>query len=146
MTKGALILTGLALTALAVNATAWLMTRAHKVTTEVQVAAQHSSAERSGTGQRVQVQVEQITIGPRGFAPAEITRPAGPVGVVVVNTSGVQELRLQLSREAGGRLREAHLPGGRREWREYVDLPPGRYVITEANHPAWLCRLNITAR
>lgn len=97
-------------------------------------------------GQSSQVRVEQLTLWATGFMPTEITRPSGPIALIVVNNTRVRELSLQLSVENAGRLREVHLPSGKREWRELLDLPPGRYVVTEANHSDWVCLLNITPR
>ncbi|MEK6334073.1 MAG: hypothetical protein AABM67_03930 [Acidobacteriota bacterium] len=97
-------------------------------------------------GQRSQVRVEQLTLWRTGFKPAEITRPKGAFVLIVVNNSRVRDISLQLNREAGNNLREVHLPPSKREWRELLDLPPGRYVITEANHSDWVCSLNITPR
>jgi hypothetical protein len=104
-----------------------------------------ASFQGQGKGQRVQVQVEQLTLWPTGFRPAEITRPSGPVALVIANNSGVRELSLRLDEESGNKLREVRLTEGKREWREYIELHPGNYVITEARHPAWLCRLHINA-
>ena len=105
-----------------------------------------TAQEGKPAGQRSQIRVEQLTLWQTGFKPAEITRPSGPLALIVVNNTRVRDISLQLNRETGNRLREVHLPAGKREWREYIDLAPGRYVITEGSHPDWTCRLNITPR
>lgn len=90
---------------------------------------------------------EHITIRPSGFEPAEITRPAGRILLSVNDRSGLDSLDLRLNVENVRRLFEARVPRdtkGRHEWRQVVTLPPGRYVLTEAGHPDWVCRITIT--
>lgn len=93
---------------------------------------------------RGRVEAEVITIRPSGFDPAEITRPRGRFYLVVENRSGTHDLDLRLSREAGLGLAGVRIPRGRLRWRDALDLPPGTYVLTEAGHPGWACRLTIT--
>lgn len=80
-----------------------------------------------------------------GFVPMEITRPAGDFLFSVSNQSGVAEIDLRLGRENGARLHEARLKRERLRWRQQVRLTPGTYLLTEANHPNWVCRIVITA-
>jgi hypothetical protein len=90
---------------------------------------------------------EHITIRPTGFEPAEITRPAGRVLLFVNDRSGLDSLDLRLDAENVRRLFEVRVPRdtkGRHEWRQVVALVPGRYVLTEAGHPDWVCRITIT--
>ena len=86
-----------------------------------------------------------ILLKPAGFVPREISRPAGPYYFAVGNLSGVREVALRLDREHGERL---HQVNARREkpWRQIVHLAPGIYLLTEANHPEWVCRITITPR
>jgi hypothetical protein len=93
-----------------------------------------------------QVEVEVITVRPNGFDPREITRPQGPFMLAINNRSGTTELALQLTRVQGNRIHEVRLPKGRIRWNKVVDLPPGDYVLTEQNHPNWICHLKLTAR
>ena len=93
-----------------------------------------------------QVEVELITIRPTGFEPKEITRPPGRFLLGVDNKSGLDEVALRLNRDIGSNLRLQRLPKRRRSWREMVDLIPGDYLLSEANHPEWVCHIKITAR
>lgn len=93
-----------------------------------------------------QVEVEEVLLSPSGFEPAELNLPSRRFILAVVNRSQVEELSLQIYREAGGKLHEMHLPGGQVDWTGSLDLPPGRYVLIEANHPDWRCRIIITPR
>jgi len=91
--------------------------------------------------------MESITLTPRGFEPSAIIRPPGAFYIAIDNRSGLQdELTFRLDLVDGRRLRESRLPEGHLEWRQLVDLPPGRYVVTEANHPDWVCFVTITAQ
>jgi hypothetical protein len=84
-----------------------------------------------------------ILLKPRGFVPKEISKSAGPYYFAVGNLSGVPEVSLRLEREHGARIQEMN---ARKEkpWRQIVHLTPGTYLITEANHPDWVCRITVT--
>jgi hypothetical protein len=92
------------------------------------------------------VEAESITLLPRGFEPSQITRPEGMFLIAVDNRSGLDDVTFRLDREAGGRLREAPVSRKKAAWRDLVDLTPGTYLLTEASHPAWHCRIVITAK
>ena len=79
-----------------------------------------------------------------GFVPAEITKPAGDYFFSVGNQSGVSEIVLRLAREHGEKLHEVQVKRQRLRWRQAVHLTPGNYLLTEANHPLWVCRITIT--
>ncbi len=91
------------------------------------------------------IEAEVITIRATGFEPMTITRDKGKFLLVVHNRSGLREVVLRLDREAGGRLHNVRVPREKLNWKTLVDLNPGRYVLTEANHPDWVCQINITA-
>ncbi len=92
------------------------------------------------------MEVELVTVRPHGFVPAEITRPRGRFLLAVNDRSGLEEVDVRLFREAGGVEREVKVNRKKPDWRELVNLPPGRYVLTEAAHPEWGCRITITPR
>jgi hypothetical protein len=89
---------------------------------------------------------ELITITPHGFEPQEITRPQGRVLLMVDNQTDLAVSSLRFTREAGPRINEMQVSREQPNWSEAVDLPPGRYVLTEAEHREWQCRITITAR
>lgn len=90
------------------------------------------------------VEAEIITIRPNGFEPAEIVRPKGRVLLAVNNRAELAEVDLQLQQEHGAKLQEAHVARKQQNFRKVVDLSPGNYLLTEANHPGWVCRITIT--
>ena len=91
-----------------------------------------------------QLEAEVITILPGGFEPTEITRPKGRFLLSVENRSGLQHVEFQLSAETGIRVFQANRTWERADWNEVVNPPPGRYVLTETNHPTWQCVVTIT--
>lgn len=91
-------------------------------------------------------ETEVLTIRPTGFEPAAITRPPGEFLLVINNRSGLEEVNWSLDRETGGKVRELKISGGKLRSGNFQDLPPGRYVLTEANHPEWICRITITSQ
>jgi len=88
---------------------------------------------------------EVITITPHGFEPREITRPEGQFLLLIDNRSGLAATSLSLTREAGPRTHEMRVPRDEPNWSDIVDLRPGHYVLTEADHPGWACSITITA-
>jgi hypothetical protein len=88
--------------------------------------------------------IEVVTIRPTGFERTEITRPKGVFGIAVENRSGLADMVLRLDQEGGSRLRQAQLSSKKLNWKDVLDLLPGRYVLTEASNPSWLCRITIT--
>jgi hypothetical protein len=87
-----------------------------------------------------------VTIRPTGFEPAEVSCPKGRFLLMVDNRSGLTDVLLRLVHETGHQEREERVSQGKLGWREVFDLPPGRYQLTEANHPNWVCHITITAR
>ncbi len=89
---------------------------------------------------------ELITITPHGFEPGQITRPQGRFLLLIDNRSSVATTALALTSEVGQRTHEMRVPREEPNWSEVVDLRPGHYVLTEADHPLWSCRITITAQ
>jgi hypothetical protein len=91
-----------------------------------------------------ELQSEVITITRHGFEPRELSRPAGPFLLLLENRSGLRAMLLQLKSEDGQTVRETHLTREESDWNSVVNIPPGRYLLTEANHPRWSCAVTIT--
>ena len=89
---------------------------------------------------------ELITITPHGFEPREITRPQGRVLLMIDNRSGLPLVAPRMNLGVGVGLRDVALPREQPNWSEAVNLSPGVYLIAEANHPLWVCRIVITAQ
>jgi hypothetical protein len=86
---------------------------------------------------------EVITILPQGFDPKEIIKPKGHFILLVDNHSGVVGINLRLDQQGGARLADVQVEPTTLGWTQTVDLPAGTYLLTEANHPNWVCRITV---
>lgn len=139
-TTGVLVLAALA--ALSVAARAWREPVAPVVPDAyAEPAAVRPPETRAAPSSRLPV--VRITIRPTGFDPAEVTLPRGRFLLAVDNRSGLDELTFRLDREGAGRLHEVRMTREQLGWRKVLDPPPGVYVLTEAGHPDWVCRVRV---
>ena len=92
------------------------------------------------------LETELITLQPSGFEPNEIRRPQGAFILGVDNRAGVEAVELQFMRADGHRLNALQTPKRKVSWREVVDLPPGQYLLSVADHPEWICSVTILPR
>lgn len=90
------------------------------------------------------VETELVTVTSDGFDPAEISRPKGRFYLAADNLTELPELTLRLTRETGHSAHEARVPEGQADWAGLLDLEPGTYVLREATHPEWTCRITVT--
>ena len=95
---------------------------------------------------QARVETELITLQPSGFEPNEIRRPQGAFILGVDNRAGVEAIELQFMRADGQRLNALQTPKRKVSWREVVDLAPGEYLLSVANHPEWTCKVTILPR
>lgn len=119
----------------------WLMHAAEIRHATRSVSQEPNDVSISTPGTRVEV--EEIAIGPNGFEPAEITRPVGRFILVISIPGGSQDLTLRISNELGSRLNEVRIQQNQMRWADSLLLLPGRYTVTEANHPNWVCNIVI---
>lgn len=82
-----------------------------------------------------------IELSTNGFAPAEVTRPAGAFAISVDNRDVAGEYVLHLKGEGGVLLKEVRVQKGSAGWT--VDLPAGTYTLMVANHPDWVCQITL---
>jgi hypothetical protein len=93
-----------------------------------------------------QVEVSVVTLRPQGFDPKEITRTEGRLILVVNDRTGLDEVSLNIDRQGGSRLRNIQVERKRKTWGDIIELTPGEYLITEAGHPDWTCRITVTSK
>lgn len=98
-----------------------------------------------GNSVKERIEAELITLTPRGFEPAEIKPVRGRFILAVDNHSGLDTVVLRLDRENGNSPQEQRMPQKRPYLRQVIDLIPGKYTLTEATHPNWICRITVTA-
>src|SRR5215213_6097832 len=84
-----------------------------------------------------------IALRPSGFDPEKIIGLGSPFVLSVDNRTSLEDILLVLSDPAGNKLREVRLLR-RRKWKEVINLPSGRYTLTEAGHPDWNCQITVT--
>jgi hypothetical protein len=100
----------------------------------------------SQQGRNERLETELITLQQTGFEPNELTRPQGAFILGVDNRSGLEAIELRFERASRERLTALHAPRRKISWREVVELPPGHYLLSEANHPEWTCNVTIVPR
>ena len=141
----AFILPGICLiTALAIGAHSWLAV-ASGTQMPTDPIAQHESVRASDAHR---AEVLSITITPSGFHPAELTRPSDPFLLELNNKSGLDEVTVQAHRiqnNERSKVLNLNLVTTSSKKHKPLKLPPGRYELTEANHPDWSCSIVITA-
>jgi hypothetical protein len=93
---------------------------------------------------RTLIESEVVTVTPRGFEPGAITRQQGRFILMVDNRSG-SELNLRFTRETGESLHNVRSSRQEPDWNDVLDLRPGKYLLTEADHPSWVCVITIAA-
>ena len=105
-----------------------------------------SASTAPAAGQRQfppRISVTRITVQPWGFEPSQITVPKGPLYLALENQSDSRVLNWSLSRENGAKVKGSELPRRKKHHKEVFDLPPGNYILTEAKHPDWICRITV---
>lgn len=109
----------------------------------VSTSASNSAAARadSSTGP---LEVESIILTRFGFEPDNITRSQAEFMLSVENRSPASDIELHLDNVAGTRLHQQQVAKERPDWRGFFTLQPGDYVLSEANHPEWQCKIRIT--
>lgn len=97
-------------------------------------------------GQRriANIEAELVTVTPRGFEPGAITRPRGRFLLMIEDLSGSKSLSLRLVTAAEPTLRELPMVRESPDWSDVIDPSPGAYLLVDAAHPDWLCRITIT--
>jgi hypothetical protein len=90
------------------------------------------------------VEAELLVLRSDGFRPNEITRPPGRFLLILQNHSSEEELSLVLKQETGASVRELRMPKRQSKLKDFLHLPPGRYVLAETNHSEWTCTITIT--
>jgi hypothetical protein len=93
---------------------------------------------------RATVPSHVLVLRPNGFEPAEVRWPKERFFLAVENHTDARELKLVLSRENGNRVHDFTRKMRKERGLGILDLPPGEYFLSEANHPKWVCRITIT--
>ena len=92
------------------------------------------------------IEGESFTLTPGGFEPNEIRRVGGRFVLNINNRSGLRSVDFLLTTETGNQVRNVQISEGRLHWRGVVNLPPGRYRLSEVSHSDWVGHLIISAQ
>ena len=81
----------------------------------------------------------------RGFDPKNLKLPKGQYVLQIDNRTRYLTPHYQLDRVKGGpKVMEVSLNKKQLDWSQLMELQPGDYVLTEAQHPKWICRITVT--
>jgi len=100
------------------------------------IASVARTTDLSQQGGRDEVRIE---LGTDGFTPSEFQHAPGTFAIAVENKTLSGEYTLRLKAEDGTVLNEFQVQKGSSAWS--VSLSTGGYLLTEANHPQWTCRI-----
>lgn len=78
-----------------------------------------------------------------GFSPTVINHSASQHFLFVHNVSGLSNPSLVLKDQKGVAWAQANLAYEKKHWSGLIDLGPGTYTLTEANHPNWSCTITL---
>jgi hypothetical protein len=96
--------------------------------------------------QSERIEAELITVTPNGFEPKEIVRPAGKFLIAIENRSGLKGLSMAIDSPSGNRVLNGTFPKEKLSLKQLADYQPGKYTLTEENHPEWICYITITEK
>jgi len=84
-----------------------------------------------------------IRILPERMEPNSISVKPGRLVIIVQNRSTAPNIKLQLDQVNGGHIKTVPMVGGQRHSLETYTLPVGDYVLSEANHREWQCKISV---
>lgn len=93
------------------------------------------------------IDVERVSLTERGFEPREVNRVKGKFLFVIDSRTGSSTpVTFSLSEDKGKKLKEVKSPGNQKGWRDFLDLNAGKYLVTVAENPEWICVINVTSK
>ena|SRR5271165_1166282 len=87
---------------------------------------------------------EVIFISANYVLPAQITRPAGKVFLVIRNHSNLKNLQIHVGVQGGQDIHVADIDTANGNYTVVLDLQPGTYDVFEPGHPKLKTTLTIT--
>jgi len=90
------------------------------------------------------VKAIRFVISRYGIEPAELTIPAGKYFVAVDNNLDLNEMDLDIDRVNGPRVKNGKTRKGQLKFRDFIDFPPGQYVLSEKKKPRITSRIIVT--
>lgn len=142
------VLPALVLVVIAAGAATWAgrASNAVRVVPGAEVPAAAGAAFRQSAPPQAPSDWVQTALTPSGFTPNEVSHAAGQVSLLVKNRSGQAEVTLRLSKAGGEIVTEVKLTEKVRAWSGSFELAAGSYTLSEAAHPDWTCRIEVSPR
>ena len=91
------------------------------------------------------LEVERVTLREWGTEPRSISRRPGPFVLIVENRSGLGEVQLSLVEESGHVRNRIPVTKNALSSKQQLELPPGTYLIKDADRSEWQCQLTISS-
>lgn len=81
----------------------------------------------------------RLELSRNGFRPTEVQHAPGTFAIAVENKTSSGAYTLRLKAADGTVVSEVQVQKGSLAWT--VNLPTGKYTLTEVSHPQWTCRI-----
>lgn len=79
---------------------------------------------------------------PQGFEPSQLNVAANqPFFLIVFNRSGIHNVSVTLDPQHGNRLQQTSVKNNSPHSEQLLTLQPGTYILGEASHPNWTCKV-----
>jgi hypothetical protein len=80
---------------------------------------------------------------PHGFEPSSVTLDARHFLLTVYNRTGLSLAKLTLAPDKiqASALKHVDIVASTPQYTDLLDLTPGTYILTEADHPKWTCKI-----
>lgn len=78
-----------------------------------------------------------------GFSSTEVSGTSGQYRLVMTRSYQNEEVVVQLKKDSGELVQEIEMPQEKVDWTTLIELQAGSYTLTVANHPDWVCQINI---
>lgn len=111
---------------------------------------------RSATATAVQAaddtQVKLVTLTPGGFEPDELLVSQKRFVLAIDNRSQLDTVSIRFSHVTGNPgaplnlLQQLQMPRAKVNANTAFELPPGNYLLTEANHLGWVCEITVISK
>ena len=105
--------------------------------------AANQAEKNSPSGSEKTLSTRVLVLNIDGFEPAEVIWEKKEFLLVIDNHTAITDLTFQLNREHGARVKEIKMNMRKQRTAGVFDLSPGQYVLTEVNHPDWVCRISV---
>ena len=90
------------------------------------------------------VRVLTLVLRPSGFAPPQLSVPAGYVHLVILNRTGINQISYSLDDDKGAHVNSLTLAQKKKDWTDFVKLTPGKLILSVPSVPRLRCSITVT--